>query len=58
MEPKGTSLPANIVVVVSEEYKSLKRKILAKPDVVKLKLDKDWSLMKDLLAFDDTARYP
>mgnify|MGYP001218758171 FL=1 len=48
MEPKGTSLPANIVVVVNEDYKSLKRKILSKPDIVKLKLDKDWSLMKEL----------
>jgi hypothetical protein len=48
MEPKGTSLPANIIVMVDEDYNSLKRKILAKPDTIKLELDKDWSLMKDL----------
>lgn len=48
MEPKGTSLPANIIVMVNEDYSSLKKKIQAKPDVVNLKLDKDWSLMKDL----------
>ena len=47
-DPKGTSLPLDITVRVDEDFTTLKKKILSKPDVVELRLEKKWSLMKDL----------
>jgi hypothetical protein len=48
MKPMGNSLPANIVVVIEGDYNSIKKKIHSKTDLIKLKLDSNWSLMKDL----------
>ena len=48
MNPKGATLPLDVTIRVDEDFDSLKKKILSKPDVVQLRLDKDWSLLKDL----------
>ena len=48
MDPKGTALPLDITVRVDEDFNSLKKKILSKPDVVELRIEREWSLLKDM----------